>query len=123
MDRAARVSPERWRAILDEVTTIAGVRGAVVASADDGLVVYEAAMDGMATSELAALAGAVARRAEEVATALGDGAVRLCTLSAAHGTLVAVQGQGGLWLVAVADPDAELGRLRLLLGDIAPELA
>jgi predicted regulator of Ras-like GTPase activity (Roadblock/LC7/MglB family) len=65
----------------------------------------------------------VVRRAERVYGVLDEGPVRLCTLAAELGTLVAVQGTGGLWLVAVTDPAAELGRLRLLLGDLAPELA
>lgn len=115
--------PERWSAILAEVTTLSGVRGAVVVSAEDGLVVHEAAMDGLATADVAALAMAVTRCAERMFSVMGDGAVRLCTLAAEAGTVVAVQGAAGLWLVAVTDPGAELGRLRLLLGDVAPELA
>ena len=117
------MTPERWTGILAEVTTLSGVRGAVVVSAEDGLVVHEAAMEGLATADVAALATAVTRRAERIFAALGTGAVRLCTLAAESGTVVAVQGSGGLWLVAVTAPDAELGRLRLMLGDVAPDLA
>jgi hypothetical protein len=40
-------------------------------------------------------------------------------LVAEAGTLLAVAGPPPLWLVAVARPDAELGRLRLLLRDFA----
>lgn len=117
------MTPERWGEILARVTRVLGVRGAVVVSAEDGLVVHEAAMEGLSTEHVAALASAVARRAADVITALGDGQVRICTLTAEQGTVIAAQGAHGLWLVAVTDPDAELGRLRLLLGDLAPELA
>lgn len=109
--------------MLAEVTAIAGVRGAVVVAADDGLVVQQAALDDVETSDLAALAAAVARRAGDLFAAFGDGEVRLCTLAAEGGTVVAAQGSDGLWLVAITAPDAELGRLRLQLGDLAPELA
>lgn len=117
------MSPERWTAILEEVTRLTGVRGAVVVSAEDGLVVHEAAMEGLETDDVAALASAVVRRAGQLLAALDDDTVRLCTLTATEGTVIAAQGEQGLWLVAVADPGAELGRLRLLLGDLAPGLA
>ncbi len=109
--------------MLTEVTRVAGVRGAVVVAGDDGLVVQQAAVEGIEPADVAALAAAVARRAGELLDGLGTGPVRLCTLAAEHGTVLAAQGSDGLWLVAVTEPDAELGRLRLLLGDLAPELA
>lgn len=117
------MSTERWSAILAEVTAIAGVRGAVVITGDDGLVVHEAAMDEIATDDVAALAAALVRRAGDLLGTLDNDPVRLCTLTATRGTIVAAQGEQGLWLVALAEPEAELGRLRLLLGDLAPELA
>jgi hypothetical protein len=41
---------------------------------------------------------------------------------AERGAIFAVAGPAPLWLVAVARPDAELGRLRLLLRDFAGAL-
>lgn len=117
------MTPERWSELLDEVIGIAGVQGAVVVSADDGLVIHEAAMEGLAPDDVAALASAVVRRAGQLLATLDDDPIRLCTLTAERGTVLAAQGEQGLWLVAVAEPEAELGRLRLLLGDLAPELA
>lgn len=116
------MNPGRWEAMLHEVTALHGVRGALVISADDGLVVHQAAVEGLETSDVAALASALVRRSELLAQALNGDAVRLCTLAAERGTLIAARGGAGLWVVAVAEPDAELGRLRLLLGDLAPEL-
>ena len=117
------MNPTHWQQVLADVTAISGVRGAVVVAAEDGLVVHEAAVDGLDTADVAALASVVVRRGEAVAAATGDDQVRLCTLSAERGTVIAAQGGMGLWLVAITEPDAELGRLRLLLGDLAPELA
>lgn len=116
------MNPERWQRLLEDVTAIDGVRGAIVVTAEDGLVVHEAAMEGLETGDVAALASVVVRRAEAIATASGDSEVRLCTLSAEKGIVIAAQGEHGLWLVAVTEPDVELGRLRLMLGDLAPEL-
>lgn len=117
------MNPERWERMLRDVTSVQGVRGALVITADDGLVVHQAAVEGLDTSDVAALASALVRRSEALATSLGGDTVRLCTLSADRGTLIAARGEAGLWMVAVTEPDAELGRLRLLLGDLAPELA
>jgi predicted regulator of Ras-like GTPase activity (Roadblock/LC7/MglB family) len=117
------MNPAHWQRVLGSVTAVRGVRGALVISADDGLVVHQAAMEGLDTADVAALASALVRRSESLSTALGAAAVRLCTLAAERGSVIAARGDAGLWLVAVTEPDAELGRLRLMLGDLAPELA
>jgi hypothetical protein len=41
---------------------------------------------------------------------------------ATNGIVVAAAGSEPLWLIAVASPDTELGRLRLLVGDLAGQL-
>lgn len=117
------MNPARWQQILADVIAVSGVRGAIVVAAEDGLVVHEAAVEGLDTADVAALAAVVVRRGEAIAAATDDSGVRLCTLTAQHGTVIAAQGEMGLWLVAITEPGAELGRLRLLLGDLAPELA
>lgn len=117
------MNPVRWEQMLRDVTAVQGVRGALVISADDGLVVHQAAVEGLDTSDVAALASALVRRSESLTHALSGDGIRLCTLAAERGTLIAARGEAGLWMVAVAEPDAELGRLRLLMGDLAPELA
>src|SRR5690606_7016560 len=77
---AARLNPERWERMLRDVTTVHGVRGALVISADDGLVIHQAAAEGLETSDVAALASALVRRSESLATSLNGDTVRLCTL-------------------------------------------
>lgn len=112
-----------WQERLAQVTALAGVRGAVVITADDGLAVFESAVEGLEPADVAALSSAVVRRAEELSRLLGNARPGLCTLAAERGTVLAAPGRDGMWLVALADPGAELGRLRLLLGDLAPEFA
>ena len=100
-----------------------GVRGAVIVSADDGLVVAESAMTDVETTTVAALAAAVLTRATRCAGALGGASPSIVHLAADQGSLIAVAGEEPLWMVAVAGSGAEIGRLRLLLSDFAPTLA
>jgi predicted regulator of Ras-like GTPase activity (Roadblock/LC7/MglB family) len=113
------MSAVAWAALLDDVTAIPGVRAAVVVAADDGLVIHEAAMGDLDPADVAALAAALVRRGARLLATLGGGRPQVLQLGAAGGTIVAAAGPDPLWLIAVAGPEAELGRLRLLLGDRA----
>lgn len=113
------MSAATWTVLLDEVTAIPGVRAAVVVAADDGLVIHEAAMGDLDPADLAALAAALVRRGARLLASLGGGRPQVVQLGAEDGTIVAAAGPEPLWLIAVAAPEAELGRLRLLLGDRA----
>lgn len=113
------MSAAAWAALLDDVVAVPGVRAALVADVEDGLVVQEAGMGDLDPAALAALAGALLRRTARLAADLGGGDTGVVQVGAAGGTLVAAAGPAPLWLVAVTAPDAELGRLRLLLGDRA----
>lgn len=113
------MSAEAWAVLLDEVIAVPGVRAAVVVAADDGLVVHEAAMGDLAPADVAALVAALVRRGGRLLAALGGGQPQVVQFGAEDGTIVAAAGPSPLWLIAVAAPDAELGRLRLLLGDRA----
>ncbi len=116
------MSADPWRRILDEVTGVAGVRGALIVSSEDGLVVAEAAMASLETADVAALAAGLASRAGRVARVAGASAPTAVRLTAERGSVIAVAGDAQLWLVAITDPSAELGRLRILLGDLAATL-
>ena len=48
-----------YRALLEPLTRLRGVRGAMIVAADDGVVVVDALMDGMKGKALAALAAAL----------------------------------------------------------------
>ena len=113
---------EQWQIALREVTGVSGVLGAMVISADDGLVVAETAMDDLATADVAALAAALVTRAARSSNAMQTSAPQTVYLVGERGALFAVAGPESLWLVAVARHDAELGRLRLLMRDFASVL-
>jgi predicted regulator of Ras-like GTPase activity (Roadblock/LC7/MglB family) len=116
------MSLDRWQQILREITGIPGVGGALIVSADDGLVIAESAMETVATSDVAALAAALVARARQTAEAAQGALPRSVHLTASGGVLVAMAGPDPLWLVALADSHAELGRLRVMLGDFAVSL-
>lgn len=109
--------------VLVEVCRVEGVRGALLVSADDGLVVAESAMDGLDAGPVAALAASLAGRLAGTTTALGEPPPTLIALEATDGGLVVATGDVGLLLVAVTDPDANAGMLRLALLDAIGRLA
>lgn len=113
----------RWEGLLREVIAIPGVRGAALVSVDDGLVVAEAAMDQLDGADVAALLAALVARAGRVARTLPAAPPRMLHLAGEAGTLVAVLAEAPLWLVAIAETGAEVGRLRVLLGDLAGVVA
>lgn len=117
------MSIARWENALREVTRVPGVLGALIISADDGLVVAESSTDELATADVAALSAALILRASRCMSAMGKGAPGSVHLVGDAGALLAVAGPAPLWLVAIAHGDAELGRVRLLLRDFAVVLA
>lgn len=108
--------------VLDGVSRTAGVRGALLVSAEDGLVVAESAMDGLDSASVAALAGSLANKLVRAAAAAGQAPPALIHLEATEGALFIAVGEGGLLLVAVAAPDVNAGQVRLLLLDAAGRL-
>jgi predicted regulator of Ras-like GTPase activity (Roadblock/LC7/MglB family) len=109
--------------VLDDLCRTAGVRGAVLVSAEDGLVVAEAAMEGLEVEPVAALAASLAARLGQAARALEQAEPSLILLDATDGSLLIARGQGDLLLVAVTAPDANTGLVRLALLDAAGRLA
>ena len=112
-----------WTALLDGITRVSGVRGALVVSADDGLVVAEASMSDVDGAATAALAGSLAARLGRVTLALGCESPRMVLLEGERGGLMAAPAGEGLLLVAVTDADANIGLLRLAMRDAAERLA
>ncbi len=108
-----------WAALLDGITRVTGVRGALVVSADDGLVVAESSMGDVDGAAVAALAASLAARLGRVTAAIGCAPSRLVLLDADRGGLIAAPAGEGLLLVAVTGPDANVGLLRLALRDAA----
>lgn len=98
---------------LGDITRIPGVRGALVVSRDDGLVVADALMEGVDGGAVAALAASLAGRMRGVTTVLGQPEPVLLMLGGTEGMLLLAPGQSGLLMVAVAGPDVNVAELRL----------
>lgn len=98
---------------LAEITRIPGVRGALVVSRDDGLVVADALMEGVEGNAVAALAASLAGRMRGVTAALGQPEPVLLMLGGTDGMLLLAPGPSGLLLVAVAGAEVNQAELRL----------
>jgi predicted regulator of Ras-like GTPase activity (Roadblock/LC7/MglB family) len=102
---------------LDLVTRVRGVRGAMLVSTEDGLVIAEQLMEGIKGGAVAALAASLAGRLRRAMEAAGTGTSIFWHLQAEQGALLVVPGDasGGILVVAVAEPDVNIGLVRLEL--------
>jgi predicted regulator of Ras-like GTPase activity (Roadblock/LC7/MglB family) len=110
-------------ATLERVCAVRGLRGAVIVSAADGLVVAESLMDGVDGKAIAALAASLVTRLRRAVQAAGCQAPAFVHLAAEHGSVLAAPAGEDLLLVAVAGPDANVGLARLELLSAARGLA
>jgi predicted regulator of Ras-like GTPase activity (Roadblock/LC7/MglB family) len=102
---------------LDLITRVRGVRGAMLVSAADGLVVAEHLMEGIKGPAVAALAGNLANRLGRAMEAAGIGRSVFWHLQGTDGALLVVPAVSGILVVAVTEPDVNVGLVRLeLLG-------
>ena len=104
---------DRLLGALDGVTRVRGVRGALVVTGDDGMIVADALMEGVRGSAIAALAASLALRFGNAARTTGVGAPHFYHLQAAEGTLLVVPGPTGVLVVVVGDPELNVGLVRL----------
>jgi predicted regulator of Ras-like GTPase activity (Roadblock/LC7/MglB family) len=109
---------------LDLITRVRGVRGAMLVSADDGIVVAEQLMEGIKGGAVAALAASLAGRLRRAMEAAGTGTSVFWHLQAEQGALLVVPGanstgDGGILVVAVTEPDVNIGLVRLELLRVA----
>jgi predicted regulator of Ras-like GTPase activity (Roadblock/LC7/MglB family) len=98
---------------LDRVTRVPGVRGALVVSAADGLVVAEQLMEGVDGRAAAALAGSLVGRLARTAEHAGLRPPTFVHLRGDTGSVLAAPGPEDLVVVAVVAPDANVGLARL----------
>jgi predicted regulator of Ras-like GTPase activity (Roadblock/LC7/MglB family) len=112
----------RYAPLLEALTRLRGIRGAMVVSASDGLVVAESLMGGLKGTALAAMAANLASRAADLAGGAGVGTPRFLHLQAAEGSLLVAPAAADLVLVAVASRDVPLGLLRLEMLRMAERL-
>lgn len=104
-----------FKQVLDLITRVRGVRGAMLVSGDDGLVVAEQLMEGIKGTAVAALAASLAGRLRRAMEAAGIGASVFWHLQAEHGALLVVPAASGILVVAVTEPDVNVGLVRLEL--------
>lgn len=110
------------RDLLDRVTRVPGVRGALLVAATDGLVVAEQLMDGVDGKAAAALAGSLVGRLGRTAQQAGHQRPTFFHLRAEAGSVLAAPGRDDLVLVAVVGPEANVGLARLEMIDAAGRL-
>lgn len=94
-------------ALLEPLERLPGMRGALVVSREDGLVVSGALHPGINPAAVAALSASLARRIDRLTGALGQSPVPLFELAGTEGTLVAAPARAGLMLVAVIAREAD----------------
>ena len=111
-----------YQAALDSLTASAGVRGAILANREDGIVVAESVMEDIDSDALAALASSLAGRLENAAVAANGGPTGFLALQASEGALfVAPVGQE-LLLILIADRGVNVGRARLEMARVAESI-
>jgi predicted regulator of Ras-like GTPase activity (Roadblock/LC7/MglB family) len=108
--------------LLERVVQVRGIRGALLVTEADGLVVAEALQEGVDGAALAALAASFTLRLRRAATDAGLAAPTVVQLRAERGALLTVPAGEDLLVVAIADRDANLGLARLELRDAAARL-
>ncbi len=109
-------------AALERVTQVPGVRGSLLISATDGLVVAERLMDGIDGRAIAALAGSLVQRLGRATVGAGMQLPSFVHLRGDAGSVLAAPGRDDLVLVAVAGLDANLGLARLEMLDAVGRL-
>ncbi|HEX7049020.1 MAG TPA: roadblock/LC7 domain-containing protein [Longimicrobiales bacterium] len=97
---------------LEGLTRVAGVRAALVVDADAGVPVAAEVAADVAAPALAALSASAFRRSRRAAESASFGAVETLQLEAESGHVI-VAAAADVLVVVVAEPDAQLGRIRL----------
>lgn len=113
----------QYAPLLEALTRLRGIRGAMVVDAGDGLIVAESLMGGLKGTALAAMAANLATWATELAGGAAAGSPRFVHLEAAEGSLLVAPAASRLVLVAVAGREVPLGLLRLEMLRMAERLA
>ena len=109
--------------VLERITRVPGVRGAMLVSVRDGLMVSDHLVEGLKGSALAALAASLAQRVSRALAAAGAGAPAFWHLHASGGAILAVATPDDLQVVAVTAPHVNAGHVRLELLRAAESVA
>jgi predicted regulator of Ras-like GTPase activity (Roadblock/LC7/MglB family) len=98
---------------LERVTRVRGVRGSMLVSESDGLIVAEALIEGMDGRPAAALAASLAGRLRRAMSTAGLRPPAFFQLKAERGMVLAVPAGADLLLVAIAEREANVGLARI----------
>lgn len=101
--------------VLERITRVPGVRGAMLVSVRDGLMVSDQLVEGIRGDAVAALAASLAQRLGRALAAAGAGEPAFWHLHASEGGILAVAAPDDLMVVAVTAPDVNAGLVRLEL--------
>ncbi|HEX7120153.1 MAG TPA: roadblock/LC7 domain-containing protein [Longimicrobiales bacterium] len=112
---------DRFAQALERLSRLPGVRGALLVDAEAGLPVLADLADEMAGPAAAALAASAYRRTHRAVDGVGLGTIEALQLDAAEGHVL-VAGAGELLVVVIAEPDAQLGRVRVETRQVAEAL-
>lgn len=112
----------RFAPLLETLTRLRGIHGAMVVDLADGLVVDESVMAGLKVTAVAAMAASIAARSAELADRAEFGRPRFFHLQAQEGSLLVAPAPRDLLLVAIAGRDVPLGLLRLEMLRMAEQL-
>jgi len=104
---------QRFQGVLDAITRIRGVRGAMMVERHDGLVVADAVMEGVHGTAVAALAASLFNRLGNATVVSGIGDPRFMQLQATDGTVLALGAGPDVLIVAVTEATANVGLVRL----------
>jgi predicted regulator of Ras-like GTPase activity (Roadblock/LC7/MglB family) len=113
----------RFAPLLETLTRLRGIRGAMVVDVADGLVVDESVMGGLKVTAVAAMAASMAGRSTELADRADFGRPRFLHLQAQEGSLLVAPAPRDLLLVAIVGRDVPLGLIRLEMLRMAEQLA
>ena len=111
------------QATLERVTQVPGIKGSLLISGTDGLVVAERLMDGIDGRAIAALAASLVQRLDRATQQAGMPAPTFVHLRGNTGSVLAAPGRSDLVLVAVTGTDANLGLARVQMLDVVGRLA
>jgi len=112
----------RFAPLLETLTRLRGIRGALVVDVADGLVVEESVMGGLKVTAVAAMAANIAGRSAELAGRADFGQPRFIHLQALDGSLLVAPAARDLLLVAIVGRDVPLGLIRLEMLRMAEHL-
>lgn len=98
---------------LDRITRVHGVRGALVVTSADGLIVADTVMDTVRREAVAALAASLTVRMTRACQAAGVGRQQFLHLQSAEGTLLAMPAGEDVVVVVVGERNLNVGLVRL----------